>query len=364
MKYTVAPLLLFLLSSCACLAQSGFTIRGKLQGAEGRKVYIAPATGASALDSAMVQNGEFTLNGKVSETGMYALMVEGKSGYSRFILSNASVLFNGHADSLRTARVTGSRELADAQRLRALVSPFLAQQSRSFDSAFAAYNRGDSAKGRSWGKKSIAVTASINEAIARFIISHPNSFVSLAQLNDLHTYFGPIRARQLFSALAPFLQRHSLGQQLRYAIFEAAHLTALNGRAIQFSQGDTAGRQVSLSAYKGRYLLIDFWASWCGPCRAENPYLKKAYARFASRGFEILGVSLDNSRSAWLLAIQQDSLTWQQVSDLRGSRNAVAQKYVVSELPTNYLLDPSGKIIAHNLLGERLEKKLQELLGD
>jgi peroxiredoxin len=139
--------------------------------------------------------------------------------------------------------------------------------------------------------------------------------------------------------------------------------TAVGAIAPEFTLNDTLGNPVSLSSYKGKFVLVDFWASWCGPCRAENPNVVKSYAKFHNKGFDILGVSLDDERSKqnWLNAIRHDGLTWQQVSDLKGWNNEVAKLYVIKAIPQNVLLDPSGKIIAKNLRADALEKKLTEL---
>jgi len=115
----------------------------------------------------------------------------------------------------------------------------------------------------------------------------------------------------------------------------------------------------------GKYVLLDFWASWCGPCRQENPTLVKAYAKYKEKGFEILGISLDNpdAKEAWIEAIEKDGLTWRQVSDLKAWNNAVARTYGIRAIPHSFLIDPQGTIIAENLRGEKLEAKLAEIFG-
>ena len=135
----------------------------------------------------------------------------------------------------------------------------------------------------------------------------------------------------------------------------------VGGTAPDFSQETPEGEPLRLSDLRGKVVLIDFWASWCGPCRAENPNVVKVYEKYREKGFEILGVSLDNKRDRWLKAIKADELTWPQVSDLKGWQNEVAQAYGVHSIPQTILLDPEGKIIARNLRGQRLEQKLAEL---
>jgi len=133
-------------------------------------------------------------------------------------------------------------------------------------------------------------------------------------------------------------------------------------QAIDFTQPDANGNTISLSSFKGKYVLVDFWASWCAPCRKESPNLVKAYEKYRSKNFEILGVSLDQNKEKWLKAINDDHYTWTQVGDIKGWENAAAREYGIQGIPFNVLLDPNGVIIARNLRGEALEKKLEEIL--
>jgi len=152
------------------------------------------------------------------------------------------------------------------------------------------------------------------------------------------------------------------------AIIEAelkkAGSTIVGGIAPDFTQDSPDGKPVNLSDFRGKIVLVDFWASWCGPCRRENPNVVRVYNHYKSKGFEILGVSLDNSKDRWLQAIEADGLTWQHVSDLKGWQNEVAQTFGVRSIPHTILLDQEGRILARGLRGEALEQKLQELLGE
>ena len=138
---------------------------------------------------------------------------------------------------------------------------------------------------------------------------------------------------------------------------------AIGQHAVDFTMNDSLGKPVSLSSFEGKYLLVDFWASWCGPCRGENPNVVKAYQRYNKKGFEVLGVSFDKDRAKWIKATKVDNLTWTHVSDLQGWGNAAGKLYGINSIPANVLLDKNQKIIAKNLRGEELQDKLTELLG-
>jgi peroxiredoxin len=138
---------------------------------------------------------------------------------------------------------------------------------------------------------------------------------------------------------------------------------AVGSKAIEFTQNDTTGNPVSLASFRGKYVLIDFWASWCKPCRMENPNVVVAFNKFKGKNFTVLGISLDKSRDSWINAIKEDQLAWTHVSDLKFWSNDVAVKYRIESIPQNYLIDPDGKIIAKNLRGPELQSRLCDLLG-
>ena len=171
----------------------------------------------------------------------------------------------------------------------------------------------------------------------------------------------PDEFQQLFSSLDKSVQASPYGESVT-AYIKSLRANGVNVPADDFSQQDTKGQPVKLSSFRGKYVLVDFWASWCGPCRQENPNVVKAYNKYKGKNFTILGVSLDDNRERWLQAISHDGLAWTQVSDLRGWGNEVAVQYGIQSIPSNFLVDPAGKIIARNLRGEELEAKLEELL--
>ncbi|RFS19225.1 TlpA family protein disulfide reductase [Chitinophaga silvatica] len=198
-----------------------------------------------------------------------------------------------------------------------------------------------------------------------FIRQHPDYMVSIDALKDVigHLPDDIVGYQQLFKGLKKQVQQSEEGVKTRKLIdqFMKVRVGAI---APDFQAPDTSGNNIKLRDYRGKYVLVDFWASWCGPCREENPAVVKAYEQFKDKHFDILSVSLDQpgKRAEWIKAIEKDGLTWQHVSDLNSWDSEVAKRYMVKSIPQNFLIDPKGKIIAKNLRGEELVQQLIEIL--
>jgi len=198
-----------------------------------------------------------------------------------------------------------------------------------------------------------------------FIPRHKDSFVSFDVLRSYMHLYDPKNADDialLFEMLSPSLRATERGKSFAAKI-NGQHQREIGSIAPDFSRPDSSGHRVSLHEYHGKYLLIDFWASWCVPCRGENPFLITAYEKYRSKGLEIIGVSIDKDREQWIDAIRQDKLHWQQLLDSNENGASVSALYYIDSIPHNYLLGPDGKIIAKDLRGEELEKKLSALLN-
>jgi peroxiredoxin len=198
--------------------------------------------------------------------------------------------------------------------------------------------------------------------LGAFIKQHPNSFTAIYLLNTMITIIQTDRAQLYYNELGPTYKFTSYNQNI-LKVIDAKKITAIGKLAPDFEQPDTLGKMVKLSGFRGQYVLLDFWASWCAPCREENPNVVQAYQKFHDKGFTVLSVSLDQpgKKQAWLNAIHQDHLTWTQVSDLQFWNNSVAVLYGIKAIPQNFLIDKEGKIIAINIKGDELNQKLKEI---
>jgi peroxiredoxin len=361
MKRILTLLLPVLLPFLLQAQTSSYTIKGLIRGLpDGSEVGLyADDVNSEPVAKAKAEKGSFVLKGSLTEPYIYILTYGDKSQRLALFLDNSNMTVTGIVEAISKADVKGSPTHADFEAFNNEFSPM-------FEKLTALVKDLNEGKPDPAGTKRAeyeSMIRDINARIDKFIAARPASYVS-PFVAMVGTQLKPETAvtEKRYAALSPKVQTSYFGNMLSKNISDTK-VGSIGSEAVEFVQNDTSGAPVSLSSFRGKYVLIDFWASWCRPCRIENPTVVKAYNNYKEKNFTVLGVSLDRAREPWIKAIADDKLTWTHVSDLKFWANEVAQKYKVESIPQNFLIDPQGKIIAKDLRGEDLLKKLKELLN-
>ncbi len=373
-KKIILALPFVLLAGCSNTnpeSSKGFELKGKLENAHGETLYLQQLTPSGVTDvdtTTLNDKGEFTMNAPITEVGFYRLKITDKN-YATFIFNaDEKVKITGDATNIGGSyTVEGS---ADSKLFwevnKATVKNYGKRDSlqRLFQN-FASSVKMDSVRLDSMTnvleKPFTSLVDEHNTYLKDFVEKHSTSFAALAAIQQLPAEQFPDSYQKLDAALITKYPNSSYIKAFHESMAKQNQL-AIGTAAPEISMNTPEGKPLALSSLKGKIVLVDFWASWCGPCRAENPNVVNAYKKYVSKGFDIYSVSLDKELDRWKQAIEKDGLIWKNhVCDFQYWQSPVVQLYNFNSIPTNVLIDKKGNILAKNLRGEDLEKKLAEI---
>ncbi len=370
-----------LIFSCNNKSKDQFTINGKIENAKDQRIYLEQLffneKDIAVIDTAEIKNGKFVLTAKSEEEGLYRIRLEQDNNASYLIINDqpeidfSAKIGNGSDDNFKNLKV----ETPGNKALKTLIVGLM-ENVATLEKNGAVLDSLQNA-----GKDSLLAIESVKQAkLNEGLTSFLNGYVFKSE-DPIVTIFAMANAptedkiaiQKRVDHLTKKFPKHKGVQDIIAAYNK--FLTEMNkpkpaqpekpvvgNMAPDFTMNDTEGKPVSLSQYKGQYVLVDFWASWCGPCRGENPNVVAAYKKYKNKNFTVLGVSLDEDKDAWMKAIQKDGLTWKHISDLKGWQSAVVPVYGIEGIPYNVLLDPEGKILATELRENDLDAFLSKTL--
>jgi len=343
--FLILALPFFAFSQSKNVSSKDFEISGNVSGYDdGTSVaFLNQQTGVPEKQTT-IENGKFTIKGNLKEPSFIILIFGDQPPAIPLFIDNSKIKIEGNKSNLENVAITGSKSEDE-----------FAEYSRQIKPYEKIFTEG--------AEKDPASVATVEKESESFVKKYPGSYVApIAIIRVLQSSENIALAEKLYRMMSKEVKESELSRYVNQQL-ALAKINPIGSQVADFTQTDTAGHPVKISSFRGKYVLIDFWASWCRPCRQENPNVVAAFNKFHEKNFTVLGISLDQAKPAWLNAIHMDGLKWTQVSDLKGWGNEVAALFKVTSIPQNLLIDPKGKIIAKNLRGEALENKLNEILS-
>lgn len=373
MKHFVCSFLLLTVLSVSA-QEKKFVVNGSLPSSSKKyKVLLSWDNGSSAEEANLV-NGKFEIKGTITEPVIATISLQEENPPKNKVFDNEEFNRNNlwlfldtgnisivSKTFLNEAVVNGTQTVNDFYSYQQQIKKIAELENKTVN----IYNEYSKAKNAEATNLALDVYKKLQSLLyseqMAFVKKNPSSLVSLFLVQDaLGADMDAAKAEPMFALLSNTLQQSMQGIKIK-GMIETGKKSMVGTTAADFTQPDANGHAVSLSSFKGKYVLVDFWASWCGPCRAESPNLVKAYEKYNGKGFQIFSVSLDESKDKWLKAVNDDHYTWTQAGDMKGWNNVAARQFGVQGIPFNMLIDPNGVVIARNLRGDELVKKLEEI---
>jgi peroxiredoxin len=359
-------LLVTILLITSCSSEPHYIIKGKIEGSENITFFLMKRDAGKTItiDSAKSKKGSFTMKGGAVDYPQLIQLVAGNTRKrTSFYLDNSEITITGSLDSLFKAKITGSKTQDEYQSFIDSNKPLSEKYSQTYMEYQAASKAGNEIKVTELKKQIESIQSEMKTLQKNFVINNPASFVSPSILGSVSYEMEASEIESIINVMDSVVASTPQVRLLKEKVI-VMKTVAIGQKAPDFTMNDVNGNPVALSSKVGsKLLLIDFWAAWCNPCRQENPNVVKVYTEFHKKGFDVFGVSLDQTKASWIKAIADDKLTWTQVSDLQRGNNAAAVLYAVNAIPSNFLLDENGTIIGRNLRGDDLYNKVKEILG-
>jgi len=357
------------LSACnneSSTQESVYHITGKIAGSTDGQIFIKVRSknGWETLDSAKVTNGEFSMTGNVDNAHFgYFTSTTFKGGVPVFI-ENTDITLNMNKDSVAQAKVSGTNSQKIYNEAKAKLIAYDNIWQNFYYNTFKSMTDEEKSKSENYLNQLYDSAQIVKKNyLKEYVVTNNTNYASAQLILDEEDALGTDNMLEAFDALQANVLKSHPGQQLQDRI-NILKKTAIGQPLIDFIMNDTAGQPIKISeAAQGKYVLIDFWAAWCSPCRRENPNVLANYKKYHDQGFDVIGVSFDQKKDNWLKAIKADGLLWTQVSDLQGWNNAAGKLYGIRSIPQNILLSPEGVIMEKNLRGEALGNKLAEIFS-
>lgn len=346
-----------LLALCSHAVAQKAHIKGKISGLQDTDiVFYYLLDGKHKTDTIHTKKGTFSWSPIIPEAQKVSIMFPNQ--YFEFFAEPKQIKITGSADSLWALQVSGSALQDEADTYEASLQDLTDQENPLYKQ----WGKGTEDEQRDLEAKIEHIREQKRARGKQYVASHPQSLFSLDLVNQRAMMGAYEEVKPIYDLLHPSIQNTTSGKMLADRL-QILKRSTIGESMLLFTQNDQNGKPVNFSDFKGKYVLVDFWASWCGPCRAENPNVLKEYNLYKDKNFTVLGVSLDDNAEKWKKAILDDKMPWTQVSDLKGFDNEVSSYYGIRGIPSTLLVDPQGKIIAKDLRGDSLTQKLKEIFN-
>ena len=347
-----------------CSNKEQFTIKGNVDGfADSTKLYLRDKRSSKIVDSAVVIDGSFRFVGKVERPKPFTIYPEQDMRTRLPIwIENSEIHISGNKKNFKYAKVTGSSLQKQADTLEKMVKSVRSKYRDLTEKIRKLKQNGevDQSKMSEIGPKLDSLRKKGTSIRLIYISKNPDKIITAYNLEGLMRVLDKSKVDSLYQKFTSDIKSSFYGRKIERYV-ELSQNLEKGDQAIDFTLANVDSDSLSLSDYRGEYVLLDFWASWCGPCRHFNKRLLKNHKKYQNKDFNILSVSIDKKRKDWIKAVKKDSLNWDNVWAPEGIDSEVSLKYNVKKVPTNYLINPKGKIMAKDLRGKKLDKKLEEI---